>query len=437
MLIKFTMKQFNNESQEFEKIVLDNGLRLVLAPMPGLKSAAAIVLCGAGSRFETKKTIGLSHFLEHMFFKGTKKRPTAIQVATEIDAMGGVNNAFTSKEFTGYYIKAGSSHIEHILEILSDMLSNSLFRDEEFERERNVILQELHMRHDDPKIRILDLIEELVLGTDQPLGWDTGGYPKIIAKQTKAQMVKYIEERYFPNNMVLVVAGAFERDNVLEAARKYYGQTKPREVTQFFPYVDKQKGLQVKIERRKTRQAAIAVAFKGISRFDDDKYALDVLATILGGGMSSRMFDEVREKRGLAYYVKSGVEYYHDAGVFVTYSGVELPKVEEALEVIIGQYAKIRDERVGEKELTKAKESIKGHMALSFEDSLGVAEFYGFGELLENKIETFEYEVAHIEMVTSEDIARVAKRLIRSDKMSVAVVGAVKRSAKFEKLLKL
>ena len=425
------------ETNEFEKITLDNGLRVILAPMAGLKSAAAIVLCGAGSRYETKKTIGLSHFLEHMFFKGTEKRPTAMDVATEIDAMGGVNNAFTSKEFTGYFIKAASSHIEHILEIISDMLNNSLFKEEEFERERNVILQELHMRHDDPKIRILDLIEEIVLGVDQPLGWDTGGYPKIIAKQTKAQMVDYIEERYFPNNMVLVIAGSFNRDSVMEAVGKYYGQTKPKEVTKFFPYADRQKVMQIKIERRKTRQAAIAVAFKGISRFDDDRYALDVLATILGGGMSSRMFDEVREKRGLAYYVKSGVEYYHDAGVFVTYSGVELPKVEEALKVIVNQYARIRDEAVGAKELSKAKESIKGHMALGFEDSLGVAEFYGFGELLENKIDAFEEEVAHIDAVTAADIARVAKRLIRQDKMSVAVVGAVKRTTKFDNLLKL
>ncbi len=425
------------DTKEFERLTLGNGLRVILAPMPGFKSASAIVLCGAGSRYETKKTIGLSHFLEHMFFKGTKKRPTAMDVASEIDALGGVNNAFTSKEYTGYYIKAASDHIEHILEIISDMLNNSLFKAEEFERERNVILQELHMRHDDPKIRVLDLIEEVVLDTDQPLGWDTGGYPKIIAKQTREQMISYIDERYYPNNMVLVVAGLYDRDSVLEATRKYYGFQKEKKVTNFLPYVDHQKKLSIAIDRRKIRQAALALAFKGLSRFDDDRYALDVLTTILGGGMSSRMFDEVREKRGLAYYVRTGCEYYHETGVFVTYSGIDLPKVDEALKVIVDQYARIRDERVGEKELNKAKESMKGQMALGFEDSLNVAQFYGFGELLENKIETFEEEIAHIDAVTPADIARVAKRLIRRDKMSLAVVGPFKDKLQFEKLLKL
>ena len=424
-------------TETFQKITLENGLRVILAPLPAFKSVSAIILFGAGSRYETKKTNGMSHFLEHMFFKGTKKRPSAIEVATEIDAMGGVNNAFTSKEYTGYFIKAASAHTEHILEILSDMLHNSLFRAEEFERERNVILQELHMRHDDPKIRVLDLIEEVVLGRDQPLGWDTGGYQKIILKQTRQQMLDYIAQRYFPNNMVLVVSGFFDKVAVLEMVKKCYGHTKPQEVSKFMPYVDGQKGLQVEIERRKIRQAAVAMAFKGVSRFDDDRYALDIMATILGGGMSSRMFNEVREKRGLAYYVRCGVEYYHDTGVFLTYSGIDLPKVDEAVKVIAQEYAKIRDIQVGEKELKKAKESTKGQMALGFEDSLNVAQFYGFGELLENKIETFEQEIAHVEAVTAVDVARVAKRVIAKGKMSFAAVGPFKDKERFAKILKV
>lgn len=422
---------------EFEKITLDNGLRVILAPMAGLKSATAIVLCGAGSRYESRKTIGVSHFLEHMFFKGTKKRPTAMDVATEIDGMGGINNAFTSKEYTGYFIKAGAAHIEHILEIISDMLHNSLVKAEEFERERNVILQEIHMRTDDPKIHVLDMIEEVVFGREQPLGWDTAGYPKIIKAQTRQQMIDYIAERYYPNNMVLAVAGAFDKKAVLSAAKKYYGHTKTQEVTNFLPYVEKQKKLQIEIDKRKVAQAAIALAFKGISYFDDDRYALDVLMTVLGGGMSSRMFNEVREKRGLAYYVRTSGESYHDSGMLVTYAGIDLPKTQEAMKVIVDEYAKIRDVKVGEKELTKARETIKGHMALGFEDSMGVAQFYGFAELLENQIKTFDSEVAKIEEVTSADVARVAKRLIRRDKMSLAVVGPFKDGGEFEKILKI
>lgn len=425
------------DTQEYEKITLDNGLRVILAPMPGLKSATAIVLCGAGSRYETKKTIGLSHFLEHMFFKGTKKRPTAMDVATEIDAMGGINNAFTSKEYTGYFIKAGAAHIEHILEIISDMLHNSLFKNEEFERERNVILQEIHMRADDPKIRVLDLVEEVVFGREQPLGWDTAGYPKIIKAQTRNQMVDYIDERYLPNNMVLIVAGSFDKKSVLASVKEHYGHTKPHEVTNFLPYVEKQTEFQIEIDRRKIKQSAVALAFKGISYFDDDRYALDVLTTILGGGMSSRMFNEIREKRGLAYYAKTAAESYHDSGVMVTYAGIDLPKTHEALKVMVDEYVKIRDVKVGEKELSKAKETIKGHMALGFEDSMGVAQFYGFAELLENQIRTFDSEVAKIDEVTSDDIARVAKRLIKHEKMSLAVVGPFKDAAEFEKIVKI
>lgn len=424
-------------TNEFEKLTLDNGLRVILAPMAGLKSATAIVLCGAGSRYETKKTTGLSHFLEHMFFKGTKKRPTAMDVASEIDAMGGINNAFTSKEYTGYFIKASAAHIEHILEIISDMLHNSLFKNEEFERERNVILQEIHMRHDDPKIKVLDLIEEVVLGRDQPLGWDTAGTSTVIKAQSRQQMIDYIGERYFPNNMVLVVAGSFDKKRVISGIKKYYGHTAPREVTNFLPYAEKQKGLQIEIDKRKISQAAVALAFKGVSYFDDDRYALDVLTTVLGGGMSSRMFDEVREKRGLAYYVKTGSEFYHDAGVLVTYAGIDLPKTQEAMKVIRAQYAKIRDVKVGDKELSKAKETIKGHMALGFEDSMGVAQFYGFAELLENQVRTFDSEIAKIDEVNAGDVLRVAKRLIRQDKMSLAVVGPFKEKNEFEKILKI
>jgi predicted Zn-dependent peptidase len=269
------------------------------------------------------------------------------------------------------------------------------------------------------------------------LGWDTAGYPKIIKAQTRQQMIDYIGERYFPNNMVLAVAGSFDKKAVLAAAKKYYGHTKTQEVTNFLPYVEKQKKLQIEIDKRKVSQAAIALAFKGISYFDDDRYALDVLMTVLGGGMSSRMFNEVREKRGLAYYVRTSGESYHDSGMLVTYAGIDLPKTQEAMKVIVDEYAKIREIKVGEKELTKAKETIKGHMALGFEDSMGVAQFYGFAELLENQIKTFDSEVAKIEEVTSADVARVAKRLIRRDKMSLAVVGPFKDGGEFEKILKI
>ncbi len=343
-------KEDKNHFGKYQKHVLANGLTVILAPMD-TRSVTGLVLVGAGSRYETKPTNGISHFLEHMFFKGTKKRPTALDVATEIDSLGGVNNAFTSKEYTGYYIKAGSNHIESVLEIISDMLYHSNFKKEEFEKERNVILQEIHMRFDDPKIHVLDMVEEVTFG-DQPLGWDTAGPVMAIKSQTSEQMIDYIKSRYYPNNMIVVVAGGIDQKKTLEMIKKYYGHTKPREVESFIPYVDDQRDLQISFDERKISQSAIALAVKGLSQFDEDRYALEVVASILGGGMSSRMFEEVREKRGLAYYVRSGAEFYQDSGIFYTYAGIDLPKVKEAVKVMVdddklrhGRLALLRDLR--------------------------------------------------------------------------------------------
>lgn len=421
---------------EYFTEVLPNGLTVILAPMD-TRSVTGLVLVGAGSRYEKKATNGLSHFLEHMFFKGTKKRPTALAVASEIDGLGGVNNAFTSKEYTGYYIKAGAAHLDNVLEIIADMLYNSTFRNEEFERERNVILQEIHMRYDDPKIHVLDLTEEIVFGLDQPLGWDTAGYPAIIRKQTRNQMLDYIASFYHPNNMVVVVAGGFKREAALEMAKKYYANAPEKEFDKPLPYLDKQESMQISLNKRRVTQSAIALAVKGVSYFDEDRYALETLTAILGGGMSSRMFSEVREKRGLAYYVRSGCEFYRDSGVFFTYAGIDLPKVKEAVGVMTAEYAKIRDVAVGEKELSKAKESLKGHMALAFEDSLSVASSYGLGQLLENRVRTLDEEMAEIDKVTAKDVRTIAGRIFQKEKLSFVAIGPFADRAEFEPLLNL
>ena len=420
---------------QFEKYILPNKLTVILAPMD-TRSVTGLVLVAAGSRYESRETNGISHFLEHMFFKGTKKRPTALDVASEIDSLGGVNNAFTSKEYTGYFIKAGSNHVDSVLEIISDMLYNSTFKDEEFERERNVIFQEINMRTDDPKTRVLDLMEETTLG-DQPLGWDTAGPLETVKMHTKQQMIDYIDQRYFPNNMIVVVVGGFERKKTLETIKKYYGHAKPKEVPSYIPYLENQENLQIKFEKRKVAQSAIALAVKGLSEFDEDKYALDVLAGVLGGGMSSRMFEEVREKRGLAYYVRSAAECYLDSGIFFTFAGIDLPKVKEAVKVMINEYAIIRDTNVPEKELKKAKESLKGHMALAFEDSMTVATSYGLGQLIEGKVKTLDDEMAEIDKVTVEDVSRVAKRIFRREKMTFVAIGPFDDKNGFEKILKL
>ena len=420
---------------QFEKHVLPNKLTVILAPMD-TRSVTGLVLVAAGSRYESRKTNGISHFLEHMFFKGTKKRPTALDVASEIDSLGGVNNAFTSKEYTGYFIKAGSTHVDSVLEIISDMLYNSTFKNEEFERERNVIFQEIHMRYDDPKTRVLDLMEETTFG-DQPLGWDTAGPLETVKMHTKQQMLNYIGQRYYPNNMIVAVAGGFDRKKTLEVIKKYYGHAKPKKVPSYIPYIENQKNLQIKLEKRKVAQSAIALAVKGLSEYDEDKYVLEVLATLLGGGMSSRLFEEVREKRGLAYYVRSVAEFYLDSGIFFSFAGIDLPKVKEAAKVMVAEYAKIRDIKVPEKELNKAKESLKGHMALAFEDSMTVATSYALGQLIEGKVKTLDEEMAEVDKVTVEGVSRVAKRIFRREKMTFVAIGPFDDKDGFEKILRI
>lgn len=421
---------------DFEKITLKNGLRVILAPLESVFSVTAIVLCGAGSRYETKQTNGISHFLEHMFFKGTKKRPTASDISHALDAIGADYNAFTGKEETAYHIKAASQHLPLLLDMLSDMVWNSKFDEGEIEKERGVIIEELNMYEDTPMRRVGEIYEQLLWG-DQPLGWDIGGKKDVILKITKQDFVDYIGARYSPNNMVVSLAGNFDEKEALKLIEENFGTKAYDDVSGFTPVIEDQTKPELKISYKKTDQAHLVVGVGGLKMGHPDRYAAALLGTILGGGMSSRLFENVREKRGLSYYIRADHESYLDTGTLSASAGVDLKRIDEAIKVILSEFDTIRKTKVSAKELKKAKEYLKGKLILSWEDSRAVAISYGGDELLEGRVRPLSEYLERLDDITSSDVLRVAEFLIDKSKLNLAIIGPFKDSERFSKILKI
>lgn len=432
---------------QYQRSVLSNGLRLITVPMEHVQSATVLILVGAGSRYETKEINGLSHFLEHMAFKGTNKRPNALAISSEIEGVGGEFNAFTSKDHTGFYIKAANKHLPLMIDVLSDMLLHSKFNPEEIDRERGVIIEEINLYEDTPSRKIGEIYEELLYG-ETPLGRDIAGKPEIIKKIQRQDFLGYVNGLYAPEKTVVVVAGGINK--VQSLIEKALGDWKNKATWHYEKASDNQNRPQVKIVYKKTEQAHLALGVRAYNFFHPDRYPLALLSTILGGGMSSRLFIQVRERRGLAYYVHSAAEQYSDVGNFVTLAGVDLKKIDEAVKVILEEYQKISQskalrewakhspgvEGVSVKELTKAKEFLKGRLILELEDSRAQAGIFGSSELLESKIKTPEEIIGKIDQVALEDLERVAKDLFRKEKLNLAVIGPFKDRQRFEKLLK-
>lgn len=418
--------------------VLKNGLRVITIPMPSFESATVLVMVGAGSRYETPKNNGISHFLEHMAFKGTTKRPTAQDIASLIDGIGGEFNAFTSKEVTGYYVKSAVNHIELSLDILSDMLQNSKLDEAEIEREKGVILEEINLYEDTPSRKIGDIYESL-LYKDTPMGWDIAGRKEVIKAITKQDFQAYLDSLYSANNITIVIAGGIESQKAEQIVEKYFGNMKSFDTLKYTPLVENQVKPDLNIKHKVTEQVHIAVGFRTVSIKSEEKHALAVLAAILGGGMSSRLFSEVREKRGLAYYVRTNSEHYQDGGNIVSTAGLDPKRLEEGIEVIISEYSKFAKGKanITEKEFLKAKEYIKGHLVLELEDSRSVAAFYAQAEILEKEIETSEELIQKIDKVTLSEVENMAKKYFKENTLNLAIIGNFPNGQKFEKLLKL
>ena len=426
----------------YKKTTLSNGLRLITVPMEHVQSVTVLILVGAGSRYEKKQISGLSHFLEHMAFKGTKRRPSALAISSEIEGIGGEFNAYTSKDQTGFYVKAANKHLAVLVDVLSDMLLNSKFETAEIERERGVIIEEINLYEDTPSRKIGEIYEELLYG-DTPLGWDIGGKKETIGKIQRDDFLDYIKGLYAPENTVVVIAGGIKNlsSKIYNLIEKWLGDWRNKTSWSFAAAQDKQLKSAVKVVYKKTEQAHLALGVRGYNFFHPDRYILAVLSTILGGGMSSRLFIQVRERRGLAYYVYSLAEHYADVGHFVSRAGVDLDKIEEAIKVILEEYEKVKSEngkwKVENEELTKAKEFLKGRLILELEDSRVMASVFGTSEISEGKVRTPKEIMAEIDKVTLADLKRVASDIFRPEKLNLAVIGPFKDGQKFEKLLGL
>lgn len=425
---------------EFQRFLLPNGLKVILVPMQSVKSVTAMVMIGAGSRYETAQNNGISHFLEHMAFKGTKKRPTAMKISSLIDGIGGEFNAFTSKENTAYYIKSSSNNIELLLDVLSDILQNSKFEQKEIEKERGVILEELNLYEDTPARKIVDIYERL-LYNDTPMGWDVGGQKEVIKKIKREDFLAYLSSLYSSDNITVVVAGDFVSEKVKALVEKFFGKMSKFDTLSYKKVRENQTEPQVLLKAKKTEQAHIALGVRSFSINHPDRYSASVLGAILGGSMSSRLFHEIREKRGLAYYIRTNVDHYQDCGSLTTYAGIDQRRIEEAIKVILEEYDKIRSlnskAQITEDELKRAKQFIKGHLVLEFEDSRNVAGFYAGQEILEDKIKTLEEVIKKISAVRAGDLKRVAKEIFVDQGLNLAVIGQFDSRQKFVDLLKL
>lgn len=409
---------------DFQRTILENGIRLITVPMSSIESATVLVMVGTGSRYETKENTGISHFLEHMSFKGTKKRPTAIDIVSIIDGMGGQWNAFTGKEATGFYVKSSAAHLETSLDIISDILINSTFPKEEIEKERGVIIEEINMYEDTPIRDIPDVYERVVFG-DNSLGWNIAGRKEVIGKITREDFLSYIGKHYSPSNMAVIVAGGIHPQKTTELVKKYFSTMLPFDTLRYEKVVVKQTRPRASLKKKKTEQVHLALGVLGASLSSSDRYPLSVLATILGGGGSSRLFNEIREKRGLAYYVRTMPQHYLDNGTFTTFSGLNKEKIEEAIKVILDEHRKVKEKTsvIGKDELLKAKEMLKGHLVLELEDSRNVAAFFGEQEILEDRIETPLEAMKKIDAVTAEDLLEMARKYFLSSHLNLAIIG--------------
>ncbi|HEY3763661.1 MAG TPA: pitrilysin family protein, partial [Gaiellales bacterium] len=394
----------------FQKTTLPNGLRVVTAPMPAAKSVAVMVMLAAGSRYETPPTNGIAHFAEHMFFKGTERRPTAKDISAEVDGIGGEFNAFTSKEYTGYYIKCAAEHRTLALDVLADQLLNSKFDAEEVEREKGVIIEELNMYVDTPRDHVDSVYDELLFG-DQPLGWDIIGTKDTIRAAGRQTFLDYLGAWYTPRRMVVGAAGAVDGEFLAEVERQF-GHLEDRKTGAPAPTVVEQDAPRVQLDKRDSDQAHLRLGVRGIPTTHPDRYTMQVMGAILGGGMSSRLFTEVRERRGLAYYLGAQHGQYAEAGSLFSQAGVDLKRADEAVTTIVAELQRIVTERVPEDELTKARNMLKGRLVLGLEDPRSIVGFGLRGTIQEGRPREIPDVLAGLDAVTVDDVSRVARQLL-------------------------
>ncbi len=419
----------------FGRQVLPNGLRVLTASMPWAQSVTCFIMLAAGSRYETPETNGIAHFSEHMFFKGTERRPTARALAGEIDAIGGEFNAFTGKEYTGYYVKCGAESSSTALDVLADMLLNSRFEPEEIEREKGVIVEEMNMYFDTPRDYISGVYDDLLYG-DQPLGWDIIGRKETVRAASRPTFLDYLQRWYKPGRIVVGLGGRID-ERLLAQVGELLGGLEDAPTAHPAPAQLPDGGSRVKVHTKESDQAHLCLGVPSYPLTHPDRYTLQLLATVLGGGMSSRLFTEVRERRGLAYYVFGINNSYTDAGSLYSQAGVDIARVDDAVTTIVDQFKRIADEPVPSDELEKARNFAKGRFVLQLESPHGTIMFGLRREVLEGRATEPAEVLSGLDAVTAEDVQRVAQDVIGEDRLNLALIGPFDDPERFERLLEL
>ena len=418
---------------KFIRKVLPNKVRVILAPMAEAKSVNLLVLAATGSKYETKEINGISHFIEHLFFKGTKSRPSAGQIHAELDAIGSEHNAFTSREVTGYLIKSASKHFSFVLDIVSDIIVNPLFDPEEIEKEKKVILEEIRMYNDNPMSRIFDAFNKLAYG-NQPAGMPLDGYENTIKSITKKQIVNYKKSYYVGSNLTVVISGDISRIKFKEIENKF-SQVKTGRAPAKKPPIEKQSLPGVYFKHQDTDQTHLIIGSRSYNLFNQKKYASFLLDIILGGTASSRFFKELREKLGLAYYVKTAFLPETDTGQFILRAGVSSSRLGLAVDKVVEILKDVKNNGISKKELDLAKENFRGRLALSFETSDEVADFFGEQEIFGLKIATPNELLKKVLDVKPEDVQKIANEMFQPNKINFALIGPHKNPELYGKKL--
>jgi len=419
----------------YQKTTLDNGLRVITANMPHTQAVSLSFFIGVGSRYETEAEAGISHFIEHLLFKGTAKRPTAREISTVIEGVGGILNGGTDKELTVYWCKVAQHHLPLALDVLVDVLLHSKFDPQDIERERRVIVEEINMGRDFPPQQVAMLIDEL-LWPNHPLGRDIAGSKQSVAGITRDMMLDYLAAQYLPNNTVVTIAGNIQHQEVVTAINQALGNwTNQRTRSEYTAYKE-QAAQRLHVETRDTEQAHLCLALPGLPLLHPKRFILGLLNVILGEGMSSRLFTEIRDRLGLAYSIHSYIEHYLDSGSVTIYAGVETKNLSTAIKAILEQLSQLK-ETVPESELSKAKELSKGRLLLRMEDSRNVAGWMGGQEILTGRILSLDQIVSIIDAITAEELKQLARELIVASQLRLAVVGPVASDEPLDELLKL
>lgn len=420
---------------QFSKKILKNGLRVITVPMKDNPTVTVLVLVEAGSKYETKKINGVSHFLEHMCFKGTIKRPKAVDISKELDALGSQYNAFTAQEYTGYYAKSDARHFRQILDVVSDIYLNSTFPDAEMQKEKGVIIEEINMYEDMPQRHVQDLMMKLLYG-DTPAGWNIAGEKKNILEMKRDDFVKYKKEHYLPEATVLVVAGKVTEKEVFNEVNKIFSKIERGNKGKKLKVKEKQTKPQILVNFKKTDQTHFVLAVRTYDLFNKKNAVLSVLSGVLGGGMSSRLFVKLREEMGVGYYVRAYNDVYTDHGFLQISAGVDNKRIEEVILAVLEECEKLKKFLVDEEELNKVKEFMIGNMKLSLESSDDIANFYGGQELLKREIRGATEKAKEIRKVTAKQIQRLAQNIFKNNKLNLALIGPFKDKLKFSKILK-